>query len=369
MRPLPLHDQWARAGAVIGSRFGAEIVAQGPDPKKEYHFIRDTVGFTDFSFLRKFRIPEEKGVDFLDSLVAGNVAKIRFGRALHTFLADENGCLLADCYVANNDEELILLCESITDDTTLTDLLASYGAKEAGCEDVTDQLVALGIDGVKAWAVARDLFGADILGLPYLSIERYRFENEAVLFLRVGKTSEFGYLIVAPRACAEGLFAKISELTVKHGGGLCGVEIHSDLRLEGRFFNIFAEGKAIGDPLSLGLQWMIDWGKEKFIGSTALAARRAAGLTHKIIGVQSETNGKDLLPGTPIFDDIGKVSEIIASCYSPALNAFIGLALFPVAIAYSGLTFSRGSVGGQPLKTISMPPIMPKSLQVKLDEM
>jgi glycine cleavage system aminomethyltransferase T len=369
MRPLPLHDQWAAAGAAIGSRLNAEVVTRGPDPKNEYRFIRETVGLTDFSFLRKFMIPEEKGVDFLDSLVAGNVAKIRFGRALHTFLADTNGSVLADCYVANNDEELIVLCECIADDATLTDLLANNGAKEAGCEDVTDQFVALSIDGVKAWAVAKDLFGADILGLPYLSIERYQFENETVRFLRAGKTSEFGYLMMAPRSCAKELFVKISELTVKYGGGLCGVDIHSDLRLEGRFFNIFAEGRTVRDPLSLGLQWMIDWGKEKFVGSEALAVRRRAGLTHKIIGVQSEQNRKDLLPGALIFDDSGKVSEIIASCYSPPLNAFIGLALFPVAIAYSGLTFSIDSVGGSPLKTISMPPIMPKSLQVKLDEM
>jgi hypothetical protein len=40
-----------------------------------------------------------------------------------------------------------------------------------------------------------------------------------------------------------------------------------------------------------------------------------------------------------------------------------------VAIAYSGLTFNLGASNGPVVKTISMPPIMPKSLSVKLDEM
>jgi glycine cleavage system aminomethyltransferase T len=355
MRPLLLHDQWIRAGAVMDSRLSAEVVKHGPDPSKEYHYIRETVGLTDFSFLQKYRIPEEKGIDFLDSLVAGNVAKIRFGRVLHTFLTDQSGQILADCYVANNDEELVMLCESIADDTSLANILAENGAKEAGCQDVTEQLVAFGIDGVKAWAVVKDLFGADILGLPYLSIERYRFEGETVFLVRAGKTSEFGYLVLAPHSCAEGLFLKMSELTAKHGGGLCGIDIHNDLRLEGRFFNIFAEGRAVRDPLSLGLQWMIDVGKGKFVGSDAIMARRAAGRTHKIIGVQLEKKGEKL--------------EVVASCFSPTLDCYIGLALFPISVAYSGLTFRLGSSKGPLIKTISMPPIMPKSLQVKLDEM
>ncbi len=58
---------------------------------------------------RNLEVPEETGLDFLDSLLAGNVARIRFGRVLHTFLSDENGMLLADCYVANNDDEFIVI--------------------------------------------------------------------------------------------------------------------------------------------------------------------------------------------------------------------------------------------------------------------
>ena len=345
------------------------MVKHGPDPRTEYHHIRNAVGVTDFSFIQKFRIPEEKGIDFLDSLLAGNVAKIRFGRVLHTFLSDTHGRLLADCYVANNDDEFLLLCESIVDDASLAAILEKNGGREAGCEDVTERLVALGIDGVKAWAVVKDLFGADILGLPYLSIERYMFESETVHIVRAGKTSEFGYLIIAPVSCAARICDSILELAAKHGGGICGVDIHNDLRLEGRFFNIFAEGSVIGDPLSLGLQWMVDFGKGKFVGSEAVFSRRAAGLTQKIIGVQVEKNGKVLSVGDAIFDDRGKIAEIAASCFSPLLGCCIGLALFPVSVAFAGLTFRLGSIDGPPIRTISMPPIMPKSLQVKLDEM
>jgi len=59
MRPLLLHDQWMDAHAKMAERFGAEIVSVISDPKKEYGYIRDAVGVTDFSHMQKFRVPRK----------------------------------------------------------------------------------------------------------------------------------------------------------------------------------------------------------------------------------------------------------------------------------------------------------------------
>ena len=47
----------------------------------------------------------------------------------------------------------------------------------------------------------------------------------------------------------------------------------------------------------------------------------------------------------------------------------LGLALFPRDLAYSGLSFHLAASDGPVVRTISMPPIVPRSLTVKLDEM
>jgi aminomethyltransferase len=325
------------------------------DRAAEYAAIRDAVGLTDFSFVHKFRVPEATGLDMLDALVAGNVPRIRFGRVLHTFLADDNGMLRADCYIANNDQEFIFLAESLTPDLPVT-----------GAEDLTDSHVLLGLDGPKAWAVVKELFGADVLGLPYLSVEVYPFEGASVYLFRAGKTAEFGYQILAPVGVAEVLFDKLHALVQKNGGRRCSFDIHNDLRLEGRFFNIHAEGRRVRDPLVLGLQWMVDFEKEKFIGADPLKARRAAGLKQKIVGVAAEPGNRELPVGAKILESKEVLGEIVADCFSHVLGRQIGLAVLPVAWAYSGLTFRLAS--GATVQTISMPPIMPKSLKVKLDE-
>jgi len=368
MRELPLKNVLSAAGATLSERFGAQVVSRCADAATEYKHIRDAVGLTDFSHIQAFRIPEEKAIDFLDTLVAGNVAKTRYGRVLHTLIANDNGELCADCYVANNDTEFILLCESIVDDAALRALVMDSGGADAGVVDLNADHAILSVDGYKAWAVIKELFGADVLGLPYLSIENYEFEGETIRLFRAGKTSEFGYTLLVPARIAESFFDKLTTLVKAQGGGLCGVDIHSELRLEGRFFNIYAEGVRAKDPLQLGLQWMIDFDKGAFRGSEAIIARRSAGIKEKIIGLRTESAAQKLDIGSEIYAGSEKVATITASCLSHVLGCRVGLALFPVSIAFAGLSFSLGK-DGPAVQTISMPPIMPRSLTVKLDEM
>jgi glycine cleavage system aminomethyltransferase T len=370
MRVSPIRDALLALGPTFSERVGVEVVATFAEPRIEYHRVRDAVGITDFSHTQVYRAPEETGVDFLDSLVAGNVAKVRYGRVLHTFLADADGMLLADCYVANNDEELLVVCESIVDDAAMDGFFLGKAGSEAGVEKLSGESAVLGIDGYKAWAVAKALFGPDVLGLPYLSVEMYSFEGEQVRLIRAGKTSEFGYQLIVPATKAAALLAALLVEAEKHGGGMCGVDIHDCLRLDGRFFNVYAEGARVKDPLVLGLQWMADFDKEQFLGGDALRERRSQGLARKIVGIRTAAGSEPVLQvGSVVVDDGADVAEVAASCRSHVLDADVGLAVFPVELAYSGLTFHLNTADGPEVATVSMPPILPKSLTVKLDEL
>ncbi len=369
MRILPLHDILAQKGAVFQERYGIQVPLAGSDLKAEYRLVREAVGITDFSYMQKFIIPADAGVDFLDNIFVGNVAKTRFCRVLHTFLSDPQGNIIADCYVTNNDEHFIILCESIVDDQALRNVFNNNQAAQAGLQDLTDTHVLISIDGYKAWAVVKELFGTDVLGLPYLSIETYPFEGKDISLFRAGKTSEFGYMVMAPKEMGPRLIEVLIDTAKRYAGGVCGVQVHDTLRLEGRFFNVFAEGARVKDPLVLGLQWMIDFDKETFIGRDPILRKRQQGLQKKIIGIKADPCASALIPGAELFSEGKKVAVVEASCFSYALDSRLGLAVFPVDIAYAGLEFNLGKPEGERVKSISMPPIVPKSLSVKLDEL
>jgi len=366
VRKLPLRARWE--GAALAERHGVEVVSRVSDYETEYRRVRDSVALTDFSFLRSYRLPTDRGIDLLETLLPGNIARIRYGRVLQTFMADDEGRLQADCYVVNNDEELILLCEAAAPDDQIARVIREAD-RDGIATDLTDSHVLLSVDGLRAWAVVRDLFGADVLGLPYLSVELYPFESEQVYLLRAGKTSEFGYLLLAPLGVGERLFDALRDAVARHGGGQCGVETHDSLRLEGRFFNIHAEGLRVGDPLTLGLQWMMDFEKSDYRGAAAILRRRADGLARKIVGVLAPPGEEGLRLGARLYHGADEVAEVVADAVSPSLGRRVALAVFRIDAAYAGLPFRLGSPQGPEVRSISMPPIMAKSLSVKLDEM
>jgi aminomethyltransferase len=366
MRKSPLHDLLASKGAVFEERAGAEIAVRFGDVDEECRAVRDAVGISDFSFMTRHRVPEA-GLDALDAYALGSVAGIRFGRVLHTMAADGGGFVESDLYIANDDESFVVLGESLVDDAATAQALFAAGVISAGAEDLSAKTALIGIDGFRAYAVAKAVFGADVLGLPYLSIESYDLDGAQVKLIRGGKTSEFGYLLLVPAESAPAIWRRLEEAGEPHGVKPVGAAAHSVLRLDGRFFNVHEEGKAVRDPLALGLQWMIDFGGEEARGLSAIRERRAGGLKKKIIGLLPAETGGALDAGDAILTCGTEVAKVVTAAFSPTLGGRIGLALFDIEYAYAGLTFQGAD--GRGIRTVSMPPITPKSLTIKLDEM
>ena len=100
---------------------------------------------------------------------------------------------------------------------------------------------------------------------------------------------------------------------------------------------------------------------------TPLLERREAGYDKKIIGVHPVDASGALAAGDAIVHGGEQVAEVITACDSPTLGRRVGLALFDLAFAFSGLELQGDD--GRAIQTISMPPFTPKSLTVKLDEM
>ncbi len=366
MRVSPIRELLEERGATFRVEAGVERAASFTSFEEEYEAVRNAVGLTDLSFTVRYRISEE-GLDVFDKYAAGSVANIRFGRMLHTMAVNDDGYLEGDLYIANDDENLILIAESLVEDEAVATTLRALGGADADLADLSEDTALFSLDGVNAWAVVKDLLGADILGLPYLSVETYELAGVDIKLFRSGKTSEFGYMFLVPSHAAAAIWRQIEEAGKPHGLALVGFDTHMGLRLDGRFFNIHKEGKAVRDPLQLGLQWMMDLDGEDYRGRAPLMARRAAGVNKKIVGVATPSRDETLLVGDKIVHNGRTIGEVVTATFSPTLNRWLGLALFEWDFAYANLELANEE--GRRIFTISMPPFAAKSLAVRLDEM
>jgi len=359
MRSLILQDLWKKENAVFEELYGAQSIKSISSFEEEYDAIRKKALFADFSFCKRYVFDESDGLDFLDTILAENVLTLRYGRVLDTFLADDSGNICAECFVANISDKIYLFAESIADENYLDSIFS----KCPSCKDITNETVLLSVDGPEAWRVAKDICGQDILDLPYLSIENFKFENTQIQLLRKGTTGEFGYQFLAPLSVAEKLFDTIKNSTLAIDGKLGGTDIHFNARLEGNFFNIYAEGVIVKNPLALGLQWMIDFDKENFNGSKSIFANREKGISTALVGIKHKTAGNKFSIGDEIFNESECVGEVVACAYSKISDCAIALVLFEKEYGLSGFEYSSKASQDRDLLTISMPPIVALSLQ------
>ena len=349
MRELKLKNFWK--SATFGEICGGECVKNFGNPESELSALRNSVAVCDMSFVKKFVFDEAEGLDFLDSILAANILKLRYGRMVDTFLANGDGNVCAEIFAASIDDKIIVTAETLSPD--VADILKNG----ANCKDISDDCVFISADGPSAWKVAKAIFGADIFNLPYLSVEKYLFEGSDVYLMRNGKTGEFGYQFLAPNSIAEKLAAAIMDAAKAEGGAPCGFDAHQFARLEGNFFNIYAEGESVGNPLELGLQWMIDFSKESFAGSEKIFAQRERGVKNKLVALNSNA---PLQPGTKVFDGSIPAGTICVS--KTCGKKHLELGLFDAKYALSGFEFSSIPNGACDVKTVSRPFILAQSL-------
>ena len=361
MRSLFLKDKWAALGAKFSQICGRECVEYVADQAEEGRALRSAACLCDMSFSDKFFFAESDGMDFLDTVLAGNILKLRYGRLADSFLARPDGSFAAECFVADIDDKLILLAEDICSDGFVQSTLSSGNC---GFKDISADYVLLCLDGPLAQKIVAELFGADIFNLPYLSVEKYAFDGHDTYLFRNGKTGDFGYQFLVPNAVASEFFDKLSGIVVSFGGGFCGTATQFISRLEGGFFNAYAEGMKVANPLELGLQWQIDFSKDSFCGSDEIFKQRTLDSLRRLVCLKAQSGSPAFKLGEKIFVDIMQVGEVVSCGYSHALSENLALAIFDKNYAFSDFDFSRelpGESNGL-CTSISRPCVLAKSL-------
>ncbi|HOU53630.1 MAG TPA: glycine cleavage T C-terminal barrel domain-containing protein [Myxococcota bacterium] len=359
---------WRTLLAGMGARFqdrsGRTAVAGFAGVEQEVLAVRRALGLAPMTHVRVFRGVVDEALYPLDEVLTGPVSRLRFGRVLHTLLLDPDGQVAADAYVAIDDEDLWVLLECVADPKTVEALLDGVPLR-----DEEDRWAVLSLDGPRAWAPLRELLGPDVLGMPYLAIEPRTLAGTEVRVIRAGKTGEFGYWVLVPEEAAAATLEALRQAAKDPAMALYGTEALDLLKLDGRFFNVHQEGARVRDPLPLGLQWMIDFQKDRFTGREALMGRRESGVATKVVGVALDPGNRGLAPGQAVLLEGEPVGTVVVAGRSPVLQRDLGLAEVRRPFAWAGLPIEvRDGDQVQRGQTLTMPPFLPESLKIRLDE-
>lgn len=274
----------------------------------------------------------------------------------HTLLLDEKGVPFADVYVCREGENAYLLGYGPPADE-ISDWIRCHTPDIAdfSTSDLSESHHCLALEGPYAWELCAEVYGADILGLPYLGMLTL---GETLVF-RAGRTGEYGYHLLVPNKQERSWLQKL------HTAGEAFEMVEADAAaraqcvLENFFFDQYREGSYGLTPLELQLQWRLSSQKTEYPGARAIRDLRKSGWNRRLTCF---TTSDAVQADEEITCDGEPVGHVLAAGYSPMRKDYVGKALLNRPYWHAGLDAFR--VGHRPLRTIVAPAVDNLSLKI-----
>ena len=200
-----------------------------------------------------------------------------------------------------------------------------------------------------------EVFGPDVLGLPYLGM----LVLDEVLVFRAGRTGEYGYHLLVPIDKKNAWIEKLLATGAAFEMARTNASVRAQCVLENFFFDINREGQYGLTPLELQLQWRLSSQKTTYPGAEAIHTLRQSGWTRRLTCF---TTPELVNPDEEITCDGEMVGHVLTAGYSPVRGDYVGKALLRQPYWHAGLDAFQ--IGDCPLKTISAPAINNLSLKV-----
>jgi aminomethyltransferase len=338
------------------------------DPVAEYWELLEGVTLWDVGVERQVEITGPDAFDFTNMLVARDLAKCQVGQCKYVFVTAPDGGIINDPVLLRLSENHFWL--SLADSDVL---LWAMGVAHSSGMDVAIREPDVGpvqVQGPKSKDVMVDLFGEDILELPYYFLRSYEVDGMPVMVSRTGYTAELGYEIYLFDASKNGvrLWDAVLEAGKPHGLAVIG-PCHIR-RIEGGILAWGSDMWLDTNPYEVGMgyDWMVDLEqKADFIGKDALSRIKREGPTRKLAGVEiagaslGAYNDGSMIDFFPVSRNGERVGRVTSACHSPRLEKNIGYAMVPTELAELG-TELEVEVDGESREAIvvGMPFIDPK---------
>jgi glycine cleavage system aminomethyltransferase T len=322
-------------GARMGERNGRAIPFAYDDADISYSALRKTVALADYSHGSRVMIEGSQAFDFVDYIVSGDVGAMRDQQAIFTLLLDDEGLVTSDCYVLNDEERYLVLCEHLGEAELLQWFETKKGEFDVTFRSLGESHGCLLVEGPYSWEVMSEIYGLDVTGMPFM--EFMKLDGADTYLFRCGKHGEFAYEVIHTTEESARLWQRVEELAAKYDVAKVGLELQRMARLENPCWHPAVLAPISRDPIELQLQWMIRYDKERFVGRDKLLERKQRGVGGRLVGFVTDA-GDDLAPGNGVFYRGTKIGTVVDFAHSKSRRMNVGLAMIERRYAYANLS-------------------------------
>ncbi len=361
MKQTALHPSHVRLGGKMVGFGGWSMPVQYPSGiLAEHRAVRTAAGVFDISHMGQLIVSGPGAREWLNTVFTNNLDRLADGSSQYGFLLNEAGGVIDDLiiYAIAPGEWLLVVNASMIDEDFAW--LEAHLAPGVVLHNRSDTFAALAVQGPRAPEVFQAFFGSDATAPARLGVAA--IERNGVLFTvsRTGYTGEDGFEWFFPAAAAEQVFEELLAVGAPFGLIPCGLGARDSLRLEVCYPLNGSDLSPKRTPLEAGLGFFVDLKKEKFIGLDALLKiQTAGGPTERLAAFRMTEKSPPPRPHYAVFDADGasRIGETTSGGLSPALEAGIGMAYLPVALARPGTAIKIDIRGRQFAAVVEKKPL------------
>jgi aminomethyltransferase len=305
---------------------GWEMPIQYTSIIQEHRAVRNAVGLFDIAHMGRLKFTGPDACRLLDHLLTNDVTKLKPGEIRYSLITNEQGGILDDVLVYRFDSFYFLVVNA-SNRLKIVDWIATHReGYDATVDDVTTQTFMLAVQGPRALEALLPHVNADIGSLAYYTgCEAVIFGRPGIVS-RTGYTGEDGFEIVVEASDGLDVWHTLVATSREIGLQPCGLGARDTLRLEAAMPLYGHELDETIDPLTAGLSFAVKLKAGDFIGKTALAAIKGAGIRRQRIGLV--LSGKRIArEGSSVFVGGREVGKVTSGTFSPTLEK-------PIAMGY-----------------------------------
>jgi aminomethyltransferase len=316
----PLYDRHVELGARMVPFAGWEMPVQYEGVIPEHRVVRADAGVFDVSHMGELEVEGPRARDLLQSTLSNDLDKLEPGDAQYTLLTNAEGGIIDDLIVYRVGAHSYQLVVNASNRANAFEWLKEHELAGSDVRDVSDACGLLAVQGPQA---------IERLGLPSaptFTFAEASIDGVEVMVNRTGYTGEDGCELL----CRSEDVVRLWDAVLGRGAVPCGLGARDTLRLEVCYP---LHGNDIGpdtDPISAGLGWLCDLGKE-FEGVDVLRRVKADGPERRLVAFVMEEKA---IPRQGMQIDGGGV--VTSGSHSPMLEVGIGLGYVPAAQAKPG---------------------------------
>ncbi|EKQ7195243.1 aminomethyltransferase family protein [Klebsiella oxytoca] len=337
-----LFDLHLKDNAVMGNYNNRSIPSSYHDILDEYKAVRENALLVDYSHMAIVSVTGEDAWILVNHIASADISIVRDEQGIYSLVLNDDGTILGDMYVLCAMDGYYILSENISV-ARIIDVLKFAAEKydDLGIQEnpeiksmEDDNWGAIMLEGPYSWELMSEIYGYDIIGLPYCE---YTNTEDGLIVFRCGKHGEFAYQVIGPQSLLVELWVKLQKIGVKYLLKTGGLDYQRIVRVEnpGWDQSIYAEYST--NPVELQLQWAIQYEKEDFIGKAAVELMSAQSAARKVVGIVPCVNCASLSKDDKILVNGQTVGFIINAVYSPAEQSWIALAFINTPYALSDI--------------------------------